>query len=374
MHYSLARRRLHFVNLDWLLLGTVLVLAVFGIGMIYSATSGVVDPVLQDRWSDQILFLVLGIVAFFLGALLDYHLLQILGLPSFLVMTTTLILVELFGATQNFATRWLALGDILVQPTEAGKFLLIVTVAWFLSRFYTERKRLLVLVMGLLVLAGPLFLIYRQPDLGMVITMLFIIGAMVLISGIPLTQFLLLGGLVVAVLPMVYATLRPYMVGRLNMFFNPAANREDAFNVEQALISVGNGGWFGKGWTEGTQNQLFFLRVRHTDFIFSVVAEEFGFVGSVALLLLLGFVLWRLARTMDLAEDEFGRLLVAGVGALFLFQTFVNVGMNLQLMPVTGMTLPLVSSGGSSLVSMMFALGLTQSVNLRRSVVAYQTL
>ena len=185
-----------------------------------------------------------------------------------------------------------------------------------------------------------------------------------------MSHFLVLSGLAVAALFLAYGTLQEYMLARIDMFLNPDAtlNRDAVFNVTQALISVGNGGWFGRGWLEGTQSQLFYLRVRHTDFIFSVVAEEFGFVGSSALLLVFGFLLWRLVRTMDLAEDAFGRLLVGGVAALILFQTFVNVGMNIRLMPVTGMTLPLVSSGGSSLVSTMFAIGLTQSVNLRRSV------
>ncbi len=374
MQYDLGRRRIDLGNLDWLLLGTVLVLGIFGVCMIYSATRGVVDPILQTRWSDQILFLVLGVVAFFVGALLDYHLLRLLGLPSFLILTVLLVLVDRMGTGQNEAVRWIKLGNTLVQPTEAGKFLLIVTVAWFLSRFYTEHKRLWVLLLGLSALVGPLWLVYRQPDLGMVITLLFIIGAMVLMSGTPLPQFLMLGGLGVAAFPFLYGTLKGYMVQRLDMFRNPQENLAAAFNVEQALISIGSGGWFGKGWTEGTQNRLFFLRVRHTDFIFSVVAEELGFVGSVTLLFLLGFALWRLVRTMDLAEDEFGRLLVGGVGALILFQTFVNVGMNLRVMPVTGMTLPFISSGGSSLVSTMFAIGLTQSVNLRRSPVAYEVL
>ncbi len=374
MHYGTVRRRINFENLDWLLLGTVILLGIFGICMIYSATRGVIDPILQTRWSDQILFLVLGVLAFFLGAVLDYHLLQLLGLPSFLALVAMLVLVAISGEEQNGAVRWLQLGNTLVQPTEAGKFLLIVIMAWYLSRFYTENKRLVVLALGLGALVGPLWLVYRQPDLGMVMTMLFIIGAMVLINGIPATQFLILTGAVVAVFPVLYGTLRGYMMERLDMFLYPKQNLASGFNVEQALISVGSGGWFGKGWTEGTQNQLFFLRVRHTDFIFSVVAEEFGFIGSLALLFLLGLVLWRLARTMDLAEDEFGRLLVGGVGTLILFQTFVNVGMNLRVMPVTGMTLPLISSGGSSLISTMFAIGLTQSVNLRRSLSGYETL
>lgn len=365
---GVSRRGLALVHFDWWLLAACLALAIFGIAMIFSATRGVVDPVIQNRWTAQIAFLVIGIVAFFMGALLDYRLLRLAGWPGYCFLLGVLVLVELFGTEQNLAVRWLSVGNTVVQPTEAGKFVLIVAVAWYLSRYYSEEKRLSVLFLALGVLVPPLLLVYRQPDLGMVVTMLFIIGAMILISGVTVAHFLVLSSLALAVLFLAYGTLQDYMIDRINMFLAPDANREAVFNVTQALISVGNGGLFGRGWLEGTQSQLFYLRVRHTDFIFSVVAEEFGFVGSCALLLVFGFLLWRLVRTMELAEDAFGRLLVGGVAALILFQMFVNVGMNIRLMPVTGMTLPLVSSGGSSLVSTMFAIGLTQSVNLRRSV------
>lgn len=371
--YISERRSISLDQMDWWLVGTMLLLAVFGIAMIYSATRGVVDPIIQSRWSAQIGFLLIGLVAFCAGALLDYRLLQTLGLPGYIMFVGMLLLVELAGVTQNEATRWIQVGGTTVQPTEAGKFLLIVIVAWYLSRFYTERKRLSVLVLGLALMIGPLFLVYRQPDLGMTVTMLFIIGAMVLMSGITWFHTLILGGTGLAFLTLAYHyLLAEYMKTRIDMFRHPGAieHRNVVFNVVQAEISVGNGGWFGKGWLEGTQSQLFFLRVRHTDFIFSIVAEEFGFIGSAALLFLLGFMLWRLARTMDVAENEFGRLFVGGVGALLLFQIFINIGMNLQLVPVTGMTLPLISSGGSSLVSTMFALGLTQSIHLRRTAVS----
>ena len=337
--------------------------------MIYSATRGVLDPVIQNRWSAQTIFLFSGIVAFFVGSLVEYRLLSFLGIPSFAIFLTMLVLVEINGVELNGARRWINIGNTNVQPTEAGKFLLIVIMAWFLSRFYTESKRLPVLLLGFAILALPLFLVYRQPDLGMTVTMLFIIGTMVLMSGLPWSQAFVLVGTGLACLLLVYGSLEEYMLERLDMFFNPTAleNVDAVFNVRQALIGVGSGGLTGKGWLEGTQSQLFFLRVRHTDFIFSVIAEEFGFIGCTLLLGMVGLVLFRLARTMDQAEDEFGRLLVGGVGALVLFQVFINVGMNLQVVPVTGMTLPLISSGGSSLISMMFALGLTQSVNLRRS-------
>ena len=367
---GVSRRGLALVHFDWWLLTACLALAIFGIAMIFSATRGVIDPVIQNRWTAQIAFLVIGIVAFFMGTLLDYRLLRLAGWPGYCFLLGVLVLVELFGTEQNFAVRWLRVGNTVIQPTEAGKFVLIVVVAWYLSRYYSEDKRLSILLLALVALVPPLLLVYRQPDLGMVVTMLFIIGAMILISGVTSAHFLVLSSLALAVLFLAYGTLQDYMLDRIDLFLNPTATRnlDDVFNVDQALISVGNGGLFGRGWLEGTQSQLFYLRVRHTDFIFSVVAEEFGFVGSCALLLVFGFLLWRLVRTMELAEDAFGRLLVGGVAALILFQMFVNVGMNVRLMPVTGMTLPLVSSGGSSLVSTMFAIGLTQSVNLRRSV------
>ncbi len=367
---GVSRRGLALVHFDWWLLAACLALAIFGIAMIFSATRGVIDPVIQNRWTAQIAFLVIGIVAFFMGTLLDYRLLRLAGWPGYCFLLGVLVLVELFGTEQNFAVRWLRVGNTVIQPTEAGKFVLIVVVAWYLSRYYSEDKRLSILLLALVALVPPLLLVYRQPDLGMVVTMLFIIGAMILISGVTSAHFLVLSSLALAVLFLAYGTLQDYMLDRIDLFLNPTATRnlDDVFNVDQALISVGNGGLFGRGWLEGTQSQLFYLRVRHTDFIFSVVAEEFGFVGSCALLLVFGFLLWRLVRTMELAEDAFGRLLVGGVAALILFQMFVNVGMNVRLMPVTGMTLPLVSSGGSSLVSTMFAIGLTQSVNLRRSV------
>jgi rod shape determining protein RodA len=155
------------------------------------------------------------------------------------------------------------------------------------------------------------------------------------------------------------------MLERIQIFLDPQSNRAANFNVEQALISIGNGGWLGMGWGYGSQNQLHFLRVRHTDFIFSVMAEELGYIGTVIVLMILFFVIWRLVRIADLAQDQFGRLITVGVAALIFFQTFINVGMNLSIAPVTGMTLPFISYGGSSLISMMLAIGLAQSVIMR---------
>jgi rod shape determining protein RodA len=169
----------------------------------------------------------------------------------------------------------------------------------------------------------------------------------------------------VALLPLVWFALQDYMRQRLLLFVNPAENPDDYFNVHQSLVSIGSGGWTGKGLMHGTQSQLHFLRVRHTDFVFAVTAEELGFLGAVAMMALMFFVLWRILRVAGRSQDAFGRLLAAGVAGLMLFQAVVNIGMNLGLLPVTGIPLPFVSYGGSSFITLMLGIGLVESVAMR---------
>ena len=347
----------------------VLLLCAIGIAMTYSAT--ITDVVLADYWQRQLLFTILGAIALVTAALFDYRHLELLAQPSYFFLIASLTAVYLFGEVKGGARRWLDLGVTDVQPTEFGKFLLIVFLAWYLSRFQERIRSLPYLTGAVVLLLLPLAMVYVQPDLGMTVTLAFISGTLILISGVRLAH-VLLGVAAVAAVPAWLAfrgTLQDYfqdyMVERIQIFLDPASNPDAAFNVQQALISIGNGGWIGMGWSEGTQNQLRFLRVRHTDFIFSVIAEELGYVGAVLIMALLFFVIWRLVRIADLAQDQFGRLITLGVAALIFFQTFVNVGMNLAIMPVTGMTLPFLSYGGSSLVSMMVAVGLAQSVVMR---------
>ncbi len=346
----------------WLFLA-VLLLCGISLAMIYSATKNTLD--LNDYWLRQARFLGVGLVALLFVAAFDYRHLELLAQPAFLGLMGSLLLVYLFGTVQGGSQRWLSVGGILVQPTEAGKFLLIVFFAWYLSRFQEQLRKISYLIAALVFLALPLALVYLQPDLGMTITFAFIGGIMIVVSGVRLWHLAALGGMGMAALPFLWLTLQGYMLERIQVFLNPDSNPAASYNVEQALISVGNGSWLGMGWAHGSQNQLLFLRVRHTDFIFSVISEELGFTGTVLILALLFFVIWRLMRIADLAQDQFGRLLTVGIAALIFFQTFINVGMNLSIVPVTGMTLPFISYGGSSLVSMMFAIGLAQSVVMR---------
>lgn len=375
---------------DWTLLLVVVVLCAVGIGMIYSATFKTEE--LMGYWWRQTQFLGLGLVALFVLAALDYRHLEVLAPGIYIAFVAALTLVFLFGVSQGGSQRWLNVGFTLVQPTEAGKFMIVVFFAWYLSRFHERLPAFLHLLGAILLLAGPLVLIFLQPDLGMAIAMSVIGGSLIFVSGVQYMHLLIIGvsSAVGSILLLRFA-LADYMIERfclsagdrvislLQTFYTRAdgtidlptaclsAQAKDAasYNIEQALIAVGSGGWLGSGWALGSQNQLFFLRVRHTDFIFSVIAEELGFVGSALILFGLFFIVWRLFRIADLAQDRFGRLLATGVATIILFQVVINVGMNLSLVPVTGLTLPFISYGGSSLISMMMAVGLAQSVIMR---------
>ncbi len=356
---------------DWPLLIVVMILCGIGIAMVYSATY--TSPDLNDYWFRQLIFVCIGLVALVLIAMFDYRHLELLAPPAFVIFVGLLVAVRLFGDTQGTGSqRWINVGGTLVQPTEAGKFLLIVFMAWYLSWFRERMNSVIYLIGALILLLAPLFLIYLQPDLGMTITYAFIGGTLILVGGIRFWQLFMMVGTAAAAIPFLLGTLHGYMIERINVFLNPKANPEAAFNINQALIAIGAGGWMGQGWAHGSQNQLHFLRVRHTDFIFSVISEELGWVGAVIVLSLLFFVVWRLLRIADKAQDHFGRLLAVGVAAIVFFQVIVNVGMNLSLVPVTGLTLPFISYGGSSLVSMMFAIGLAESVVMRHRKMEFQ--
>ncbi|MFN2203253.1 MAG: FtsW/RodA/SpoVE family cell cycle protein [Caldilineaceae bacterium] len=358
-------------DFDWVLLLAVLALVGIGIAMVYSATYTTVD--LTDYWLRQSVFAGIGVVALLTMALFDYRHLELFALPSFLFFVLLLVAVNLFGETQGTGSqRWISIGGTFVQPTELGKILLIVFMAWYLSWFRDKMYKLPYLIGALMLLLGPLALIYLQPDLGMTVVYAFIGGVLIMVSGIRYWQFFLLLGSAAAAVPFLAGTMQEYMLERISVFLSPETNPDAAFNINQALIAIGAGGWMGRGWAHGSQNQLHFLRVRHTDFIYSVVSEELGWIGGTLVLLLLLLVVWRLLRIADLAQDHFGKLLAVGVAALVFFQVVVNIGMNLSLVPVTGLTLPFVSAGGSSLVSMMFAIGMAQSVYMRHRKMEFQ--
>jgi rod shape determining protein RodA len=217
-----------------------------------------------------------------------------------------------------------------------------------------------------------MILIYLQPDLSTALMLGFIWLAMVLMAGVRLLHLgtLVLAGAVAS--PLLWLTLQDYMRERILLFVDPQANPDDYYNVQQALISIGSGGWLGKGFGNGTQSQLHFLRVRHTDFIFSVIGEELGLLGTIVLFGLFTILLWRILRVAAIAQDPFGRFICVGVAVIIFLQTAVNIGVNLGLLPVTGLPLPFVSYGGSSLWTFLISLGLVESVAMRHKKLDFE--
>ena len=307
--------------------------------------------------------LVAGLALIYLLDCLTLRYTDILHNPLYVLVLGILGTIFLIGQVSGGAQRWL--GEGAVQPSELSKILVVIVLAKFLADHEDRLDRFSTVLTSLGVVGVPMLLIYLQPDLGTALTMIAIWAAMIWLAGMRFRHLALLvaGGL--AALPLVWVNLEEYMQQRLLLFINPAGDPDSYFNVHQALVSIGSGGWVGKGLTKGTQSQLHFLRVRHTDFIFAVTAEELGFLGAVAMIALLFFLLWRILRVAERARDTFGRLLAAGVGGLVLFQGVINIGMNLGLMPVTGIPLPFVSYGGSSFLTLMLGMGLVESVAMR---------
>jgi rod shape determining protein RodA len=355
---------------DWVLLGATILLTVFGILMIRSATLGAIDPDLINRVPDQIRFTILGLFVLFGLAALDYRLIGGLHQWLYLIMIALLVLVRLFGVEgDGGAQSWLNIG-IRIQPSEIAKVLIIITLGVFLARNYEKMGELGTIIKSGIHVGIPTVLIFSQPDLGMTIVFMVMWLVMLWASGLRLKHIaaalLILSISLPVTLPLAWSRMERYQRERITSFIFPESNRDAYYNILQARISIGSGGLLGKGYAQGPQNTGRFLRVRHTDFIFSVIAEEFGFVGGMTVMTLIGLVIFRILRGARQAADPLGSLICYGVAAFIFFQTMVSIGMNLSLMPVTGLTLPFISSGGTSLLSTLAGIGLAQSVIMHR--------
>jgi rod shape determining protein RodA len=352
-------------------------LAAFGLAAIYSATfaslhlQGLPGSMFMRR---QLLSLLLGVVAAALVSLIDYRRLAAWTplLYGLMVLVLGAVLTPL-GSQANSAQSWFSLGPFQLQPSEFAKVGLIVTLAAILGgrRDQAGRPglRQLGLALGALVLvAGEILL---QPDFGTMMVFVAILFGILLASGVQLRWLLvlvLIGGVgVVGMFKM--NVLKEYQKERLTAFVNPGADKGGqgfTYNYRQSLIAIGSGGVSGKGYLRGTQTNLQYVPEQRTDFIFTVVGEELGFAGAALLLALLGLLVWRGLRIGAMASDPFGALIAAGVVSMLVFQTFVNVGMTIGIMPITGIPLPFVSYGGSSLIANLLAIGLLENVHMRR--------
>jgi rod shape determining protein RodA len=355
---------------DTVLLAALLLLLIYGVAIIYSA-SHAIDRV-RDSAVRQAVFAALGLLAGLAITAIDYRLLDAFSIPLYVLVVVLLLAVFVIGQITFNAQRSIDLGIVDLQPSELSKPLLIVVLAAFLAR--REEKagnHLLTLLLSALLVGVPVVLIYLEPDLGTSLVLAFVWLAMIFASGIPLLYVgLVLGGGLVAV-PFFWLTMEDYMRRRVVTFLNPASDPQSYYNIQQALYAIGSGGWFGKGYLKGTQSQLHFLLVQHTDFVFAVMVEELGIAGALFLFVLLIAVLMRTLHAARLARDTFGRLLCIGVAAWVFVQCVVNIGMNLNLLPVTGLPLPFISYGGSSLLTLLAAMGLVQSVRLRHRKIEF---
>jgi len=356
-------------HFDVILLVATLLLIGYGVAMIYSAISD--SPGLQELPERQAIYAGVGLVIMFMLVWIDYRMMLDFQHLLYIVSLALLAVVLIIGGVTYGSQRWLDLGAFPIQPSEIAKLLLIVTLAAYFARRQEEITSFRTFAFSLLYIMPPMALIFLQPDLSTGLSLGVLWVVMAFVAGVRMRYMFGLGFAGILASPLVWTLMADYQRQRILIFIDPASDPAGSYNIDQALISIGSGGLFGKGFALGSQSQLRFLRVRWSDFIFSVIGEELGMAGIVVLFILFAIVIWRLFTDAEKARDMFGQLVITGVATLILFQVTINVGMNLGVMPATGIPLPFVSSGGSSLMTLMIAQGLVQSINLRRQKIEY---
>lgn len=315
----------------------------------------------------QAVFASAGLILALAIARVDYKVLGILSAGLYIASIAALVFVLMFGEESFGSRRWILVGGILVQPSEIAKLVTIVALAKYLSDQQEAIGNVRVLLISLAIAAVPAVLVFAEPDLGSAVIFGAIWLGMVTITGARWRH--LAGMLMIALILLPFsliALVSDYQRERIDIWLNPESDPlGSGWNILQAEISIGSGGLFGKGLTEGTQTQLDYLRTQTTDFVFSVLGEELGFIGALVLFALFIVLLWRGLRVAEVSRDLFGRLLATGLVIFILLQTFINVAVNLGLLPVTGIPLPFVSQGGSSLITLFIGIGILQSIVLR---------
>jgi rod shape determining protein RodA len=353
---------------DYILALAAIALVVFGVLLIYSgsltsygepAIGSLSHPVVR-----QVIFGALGIVAMVLLWRVDYRLFGPMSLALYVASLAGLVFVLIAGESEFGSRRWIEVAGTQVQPSEIAKVATVIMLAKFLAQNEERMGSIRVFTASLLIAAVPAGLVLLQPDLGSALVFGVLWFVMVVVAGARVLHMAGLGVATVAALPLAFTSFaRDYQLERIESWWHPERDPLGAgFNIIQAETSIGSGRLFGKGFTRGTQTQLDYLRTQTTDYIFSVGAEELGFVGAMVLFALFAILLFRCLRVAGHADDTFGRLIAVGVMAFILFQVFVNIGVNVRLLPVTGVPLPFVSQGGSSLLSLLVALGILQSI------------
>ena len=359
-----ARDWRHF---DVQLLLYVVLLIALGVVMGYSAAfndagaaSGTSQTVKTLIWA------TIGLILSFVAASVDYHWLRTLAMPIYVLVLGLLAITMVIGTNLFGAQMSVTVAGLDFQFSEVSKVLMISVLAAFLASRREKIGRLSTILIAGALMAVPTVLVFRQPDLGTALVFVGILVGMLFLSGASLGWMGMLAAAVIGAAPVAVGMLHDYQRQRLFCFLDPYADAQGAcYQLVQALNAVGSGGWLGRGLTVGGEGQRGYIPVQSTDFIFTVVAEDLGFVGGVVVLALFGLLVWRILLIGWQAQDAFGMLIAVGLASMIVFQLTVNVGMVIGVMPVTGIPLPFVTYGGSSLISLLFGIGILQSIRMR---------
>ena len=354
-----------FQKIDLIAVVAAFLLTVIGLTVLFTISSG---TTLGGNFFRQLIAVVIGVAVMLFLISYDYRSLSAASTKLYFLMLISLLLVVVFGSTVRGTTGWLKLGIFNFQPVEVAKVVMIIFLASFLTKKKFEMSIAVRIISSIVLVALPVFLILRQPDLGSSLIIMAIWLAMLLASEIKKKNWVVLFSLGALLILSSLFFLKNYQIERLTNFIDPFSDpKGSGYNVIQSMVAVGSGGVWGKGLGHGSQSQLNFLPEKHTDFIFAVVSEELGLVGSLLVLFLFLLLFYRMKETARASRDNFGYLLVIGIMAMFFTQFLVNIGMNLGIAPVTGVPLPFLSYGGSSVLAVFAAMGIFLSVASRKT-------
>lgn len=355
---------------DYLMVAAAVALVGIGLVLIYSGSLSFYEGPLTSFSSPvfkQVIFACIGLTGMLVVSKFDYHYLTHYAWVLYGIGCVSLVAILAIGQTAFGSTRWFDLGPIQVQPSEFAKLATILALARFFSEHGGDAREVRSLLISLAIVAPVAGLVFVEPDLGTSIVFFAIWLGIVVVAGVSRSHLIVMGAIFIAVFPFVWTfAIADYQVERVSVLVD---SNEDAlgagYNVNQSKIAVGSGELFGKGFTNGDQTQLGYLKVATKDFIFSLLSEEFGFAGCMVVFSLFVLLLMRGVRAAQIAGDTAGQLIAVGIVMLILMQTFINVAVNLSIFPVTGVPLPFISQGGSSLVSLFISLGILQSIVMR---------
>ena len=348
-----------------------MLLASIGLVMAYTNSveqgQSVLDP--GTTFVRGLMWTAIAFVVFVVASVFDYRWLKTFAWPLYVVQLGLLVMTLAIGSGVGGSARWVSIGPLQFQFSEIAKILMVVVLANYLGSRQGRLRSLGSIVAAGLLVGPPWVLVMLQPDLGTSLVLLSIMAGMLFMSGASLRWLGILTGAVLAALPFIWTyVLRDYQKQRLTSFLDPAADIQGAgYQLFQSQIAVGSGGWLGKGLTNGTQNQLDFLPVQESDFVAAIYLEELGFLGAIVLLALFGALLFRIMISGWRSRDPFGMMFATGIASMILFQLFVNLGMVIGIMPITGIPLPFISHGGASLISLAIGLGILESINTRQT-------